>query len=68
MDGCSLEKIRFIYTYYHTYLHKSRFVEMIIILRGKSCKEVFYMNNDLFAELARRELAWRYDSEYLAYA
>ena len=26
------------------------------------------MNNDLLAELARRELARRYDSEYLAYA
>ena len=26
MDGCGLKKICFIYRYYHTYLHKSRFV------------------------------------------
>ena len=27
MDGCGLKKICFIYRYYHTYLHKFRFVE-----------------------------------------
>ena len=26
MDGCGLKKICFIYRYYHTYLHKFRFV------------------------------------------
>ena len=30
MDGCGLKKICFIYRYYHTYLHKFRFVEMIL--------------------------------------
>lgn len=33
MDGCGLKKICFIYRYYHTYLHKFRFVEPSIPYR-----------------------------------
>lgn len=31
MDGCDLKKICFIYRYYHTYLHKFRFVYLFLI-------------------------------------
>ena len=30
MDGCGLKKICFIYRYYHTYLHKFRFIKFMI--------------------------------------
>ena len=30
MDGCGLKKICFIYRYYHPYLHKFRFLNLII--------------------------------------
>ena len=36
MDGCGLKKICFIYRYYHTYLHKFRFVEPMLSI-AHSC-------------------------------
>ena len=40
MDGCGLKKICFIYRYYHTYLHKFRFVELNRVYHTRQGKNI----------------------------